>query len=608
MHRLFSFDGKLAALLAAVTAFVFLALAPQAHATNYYISNSSCSNGGNGTSTSTPWCDFTNVNGKTFLAGDTINLACGSSWTPAFNANGDVTPVGSGSPGSPITMTSYAPSGGSCTSSNQPLINGNNGSGEIVFLINNASYWTISNLNIDDAQYGIEFAYGEGVFMNQGITVANNYIHGLSGTSSIGIYFNGNPNEVPSSSQWTLKGINIVGNNVSGSWQCIDLSQGVNGEPTSWDQYSWQNVTIRDNYLWGATGRATFVYGVTNGWVLDNYMYDDANLYSSGGKSANITHHATSVTWANNYIDDVPNSGSADQTGFDFEAYDSNNNFWGNYVGDTYGPGVEILQLADRSGDYSTNTNFQSNTFYGDGTTWNAGTPASIVALNTDGSSSDTLTGSSTDDISYQASGLFFANSSESVDPVSFSITNEINVASGSVYNYAQDWVNNGDNGLSSSSGSQGEGGWNYASYNGTAWTNMPTYTAGVNGAAGVWTSSLGGYISLLSVQAPSSTSDANGMDWTAPSTGTISIRGRVMMDTIGGSGVTVHWSHCISGLCTREWTENIGGSDQTGYNLAIDNIAVTAGDVFRFMVYPNANNDPLAIVSWQPSIAYTAH
>jgi len=83
-----------------------LPLAKAAYPTNttYYINNTgtpACSNSNAGTSSSAPWCDFTNVNSQTFSQGDQILLYSGGSWS------GVMTPLGSGASGNPITIGCY---------------------------------------------------------------------------------------------------------------------------------------------------------------------------------------------------------------------------------------------------------------------------------------------------------------------------------------------------------------------------------------------------------------------------------------------------------------------------------------------------------------------
>ena len=59
--------------------FLLIAMLPtntvQAANTTFYIDNrpgSRCTNAGAGTSASAPWCDFTNINSRTFGPGDQI--------------------------------------------------------------------------------------------------------------------------------------------------------------------------------------------------------------------------------------------------------------------------------------------------------------------------------------------------------------------------------------------------------------------------------------------------------------------------------------------------------------------------------------------------------
>ena len=126
-------------LRALVSLFTLIGLAQVASATTYpanttyYISNSSCNNSNPGTSSSAPWCDFTNVNANTFSQGDQILLRSGSSWSSGM------APLGSGASGNPIIIGCY----GSTCSSNYPVINAGSSNPGIYLL--NPSWWILSN-------------------------------------------------------------------------------------------------------------------------------------------------------------------------------------------------------------------------------------------------------------------------------------------------------------------------------------------------------------------------------------------------------------------------------------------------------------------------------
>jgi hypothetical protein len=97
---------------------------------------------------------------------------------------------------------------------------------------------------------------------------------------------------------------------------------------------------------------------------------------------------------------------------------------------------------------------------------------------------------------------------------------------------------------------------------------------------------------------------------WTAPSTGSISLRGRALKnDTAGGDGVKIR----ISKNATVIWPANgtpqaLGASDLDGYNTNLDAVSVTSGDQIRFEVNNggsgNASND---LTSWAPTVAYAS-
>ena len=87
-----------------------LGLAPRtasAANTNYYVNSVSGSDGNSGTSSGSPWKSLGPVNGRTFGAGDVINLARGSSWTGGGGNTAALTLNGSGVSGSPIRVQPY---------------------------------------------------------------------------------------------------------------------------------------------------------------------------------------------------------------------------------------------------------------------------------------------------------------------------------------------------------------------------------------------------------------------------------------------------------------------------------------------------------------------
>src|SRR5688572_20908434 len=98
--RLFQWIAGLLSLAGLMTLLVVGAVPAVAAPVTYYIDCQAGSDANNGTSTSTPWRTFANVNGHVFLAGDSILLKRGTT----CSGIGGMTPKGSGTSTSPITI------------------------------------------------------------------------------------------------------------------------------------------------------------------------------------------------------------------------------------------------------------------------------------------------------------------------------------------------------------------------------------------------------------------------------------------------------------------------------------------------------------------------
>jgi hypothetical protein len=180
----------IAALIAAALAMLGVSLPTPAQAaacTTYYVSTSG-SNSNSGCSSSAPWATLAQVNATTFTAGNQILFASGGSWT------GQLHPLGSGSSGNPIVISSYG-------SGSAPIIAGG-GAAAAVYLVNQ-QYWTIKNLEITNTttsaaiRSGIQLQNDTSGILN-GIHITDNNIHDVLGywtwdkqpSTSSGIGFN----------------------------------------------------------------------------------------------------------------------------------------------------------------------------------------------------------------------------------------------------------------------------------------------------------------------------------------------------------------------------------------------------------------------------------
>ncbi|MBW8816912.1 MAG: right-handed parallel beta-helix repeat-containing protein, partial [Streptomyces sp.] len=149
---------------------VLPAQAAMAAGTSYYVDCSAASNG-NGAQAS-PWNSVTSVNNTTFGAGDSILFAVGTTCT------GQLTPQGSGTSGSPVTMGSYGTGA-------KPVINANGATGPVIHLLNQ-QYWEIGGLELTnpaaspDYRSGVLAENSSGGILHH-IRVHDMYIHNISG-------------------------------------------------------------------------------------------------------------------------------------------------------------------------------------------------------------------------------------------------------------------------------------------------------------------------------------------------------------------------------------------------------------------------------------------
>jgi hypothetical protein len=561
-----------------LSAFIILSvLAIPGYATSYYVNSSTGSNSNTGTSSSTPWLDFTNINSHTFVAGDNIYLACGSSWNQEMDLHG------SGSSTSVITLTSYGSGAKPKISRNSLLTD------RTIQMESNPSYWNISNLEICNANEGLDIGYT--TFGNNGLKISNLYIHDIdldingipSGTGSVyystGINIYGG-STLPNSSQYVCSGIEISDCEIAFTTAPWDFGQIVSNNQVP---YSFQNVFVHDNYIHDARG-PTAMRDMTNGHLVSNHFANIATTKRAGGNTAIYTGNSEGLCYFNNFIDGVPNVGANDQTAIDFEAFNNNAKVCGNFIGDTAGSGIEILFINDSIfenglSDYNTNLTITGNTFTDNATTWH------YVFWAVGGRTGDTYnqTGTISENITYlEPTGNTFAGGTGSFS--GFTQTNNVAIPStNNVYNASDGY-----------SGTQGANQWTYVYWNGSTNTNL-TYDS----TNSYW-GSASGYISEFNTLPTSGINNWMMRVWTAPTSGTISIRGRVLMDTTGGAGVHAQIKKNTSII----WgSQTISGSDQLGYDTNLDSITVATGDVIVFMV--NCSNNTNSVVSWLPTIAY---
>jgi hypothetical protein len=252
------------------------ASAAAATCTIYYVSSSSGSDGNSGCSSSAPWASLTNVNATTFAAGAEILFQDGGSWT------GTLHPLGSGTSGSPIVVSSYG-------SGSKPIIAGG-GAAEAVYL-DSQQYVTIENLEITNTassateRSGIEVQNDTSGILD-GITIENNYIHNVLGywstsegvqpTNSSAIAFNLNDS-------YTTNGWNGV--TISGNTLTNDDAAGIYVGSLKGTNHSivTTNVVIENNTLTNLGGNDVVCLYCDAPVVQNNVATDNGYRYSGAG-------------------------------------------------------------------------------------------------------------------------------------------------------------------------------------------------------------------------------------------------------------------------------------------------------------------------------------
>jgi hypothetical protein len=556
----------------------------------YYVDNgagSGCSNSNNGTSSSTPWCDFTNINAGTFGAGAQILLKRGDTWSSGLTLQGGGT---SWSSGGYVTVDAYG-------SGAKPAISLSSGGNDICVYGQDLDFWTFNNLDLSHCVAGIGIEYK--TLGHQGLRFNGIYAHAMNnilfGQSSTpptklpglhygtGIYVSSDGTGTPTSTQWVYKDVQINDYEATGVDDGFEFSAG--GFSSSFPPNSVQNVTVTRAYLHGNDG-CPLIVNTTGFTVLDSVYDANGSRGQSVGTTGMWFWEDKSFSVINNVLGDTPNTSSSDETGTDVEGYDDSGAFRGNYIAGDAGSGVEVLGLGGRPGDFQTNHELSDNAFSDNDA---SGTSNSVGSIWMDNQTGISYTGTVANNLYAEPNTvLLHTNGSNS-----FTVSNNLSISStGDLYNAGSQY-----------SSTQGTNQWGYQYYNGSGWSNL-SYDS-----TNAWWGTSSGYVNRFESLPNATSTNWVAHTWTAPKSGTVSIRGRVLKTVTGGDGVSVR----ITKNGTQIWpvsggAQSLGASDQTGYATDLDNITVSSGDVIRFEVNDGGSSSNTSdLTSWNPSIGYTA-
>lgn len=343
----------------------------------HYVDNSpgsACSNDGPGTSAASPWCDFANLNGQTFSPGAQVLLKRGATFSGELGKL-----YGSGTASAPIVLGAYG-------SGARPHITGNGRPADRGVWIEDASHWTVRDLELSHVGAGLVFWYTTNGHKN--ISVADVYTHDVLGVfagsplqadlpgmyHSAGILITGNVPVTASESAITgvaltrLEGYNnnddvdIAGFNADSGGQQGFLS-------TVLGHHSVSDVSLTESYFHHNLSGENFD-NLQNMTITGMRLDDTGHGGNAWGTTALFFWSSSNVSVTNSILNGEASTNSPDQSETDLEAFNDHISFRGNYFGNSAGAPIEILEIPGRYSDnYQREHEISGNLFtsYGSG-------------------------------------------------------------------------------------------------------------------------------------------------------------------------------------------------------------------------------------------------
>lgn len=576
--------ATLALTLAAAGLAVAFPTAAYAAPTTYYIDNSAgsnCSNSYSTTSPGTPWCDFSNVNGTTFGAGDSILLARGDAWSTGMVLGG------TGTAGAYITVGAYG-------SGARPAISMGSGLNDICIYAANLDYWRFADLDVSHCVAGIAVNYTS--LGHQGLRFDDIYAHDMTNITfgqtsptpsalpglhyGTAIYVSSTGTATPTASQWVYRDVRVDGLEATHVDDGFEFS--ANGFSSAFPSNSARDITVANAYLHD-NDACPLVANTSNFELLDSTFSANGSRAQGVGTTGLWFWYSSAFSVINSVLGNTPDTSSPDETAMDIEGYDDSGTIRGSYFGGDAGAGVEVLGLNGRPGDHQTNHSIVDSAFSGN-YTGSTGQPGSIRLLNQSGI---TMSGTAQHNLYAEPNTSFVAAGGTT----SWTLADNQAVASPAAL--ANQGAQYGT--------TQGGNDWRYQQYDGSSWNDLAYDSGNVR-----W-GTASGYITKFESLPTSNSRQWIAHAWTAPAAGTISIRSRVLKaDVGGGDGVQVRITRNGSQIWpTSGEPQSLGATDGSGVDATLDGIAVSSGDVIRFEVNDGGSSDNSHdLTSWNPSIA----
>ncbi len=338
--------------------------------THYVDNGPGCSDSGPGTSEAAPWCGFTKLAGQTFGAGAQILLKRGDTFTGELGKL-----YGSGTSTAPIVLGAYG-------SGARPHITGTGRATDRAVWIQDASYWTVRDLELSNAGAGLVFWYSTNG--HTGLTVDDVYTHDVQGVfagapaqadlpgmyHSAGILITG---QVPvTASESAVTGVTLTRLEGYNNNDDVDIS-GFNAN--SGGQQGFLSTALGHHSVSGVSLTESYFHHNLSGENFDNLqdmtitgmrLDDTGHGGNSWGTTALFFWSSSRVTVADSILNGEAATNSPDQTETDLEAFDDHIAFRGNFFGNSAGEPIEILETQGLSADnYQSSHEITGNLFTG---------------------------------------------------------------------------------------------------------------------------------------------------------------------------------------------------------------------------------------------------
>jgi hypothetical protein len=331
--------------------------------TTYYVDTAG-SNQNSGTSAAEPWRDFTAINLRTFLPGDSLLLKRGCTWRDELKING------AGNPQQFITVSAYG-------NGPRPKIQRDGLPIDRCMRLNNASYIKVSNLEVCNGGAGIVLFYDHS-YHNRSVYLDDIVAHDFEKIEdpqdrgrvswSYGIGVTG-VEDTPNNQTCVLSDLRITNTEVYNTGAGIALDWGnhfcVDGSLALKNKFTdvfMENLNLHDNTVDGTAFASLFLTSVTR-CTINNSTIDRGARYAATGTSAVQIMYSKDVTLSNVTISDTPFNPCPDNTGLDFECNNENVAIDNCTFKNNAGPAIEILATPNNPNPATRNFVIKNCTF-----------------------------------------------------------------------------------------------------------------------------------------------------------------------------------------------------------------------------------------------------